>query len=743
MLIYVNNIYCLAVAEKVEEMIKLRRFLTIQHPNLYQIQRQKPSLKYWDGKIKFLTSKNTFLTGLLEKVLTEFPEFEVIDERKHLYPIKDASYVLNDYTLREHQIEAVEAVKSKKLRNLRFTRGIINGATNLGKDGVIAVLHNSFQGKSLLLVHSMNLLQKSKEFFSKNLKCEIGFISQEGVKIEDFTIGMEKTVFNRYEEIHEELHQFDNLFVDECFAGDVQILTSSGFIKFKDLDRSYKVAQVTNELELDFTNDYELVFQENRETYTLDYRGFKLVCSPKHQFLFPELNAKVSLDRLHLYRGSKMSVSAYRLNDSDNSNSDLTAIYTAILNAANSKAFKVGKDEEDKLKLKLIMKHTVDFTLSVIRNRTTLHIDENNIIHVPKEIPPIDLSILSEETARELLVFVSTLVYISIKDRKLLLPYVEECTTILTYCAMITNNHLLVEKKTLYNGSIYVTYKLLKDYSITIYPNNKAKPNKEKSDLYCVRVPSGNIVVRAKNRVIVVGNCHRAGSDNYSKLITNIPAYNRILLSGTPLEGEDILRNIKILGLAGGEIIKVSNQELIDNNVSQKPIISIYKIEGLRANSYVEEYKNLKFNLERLTIIANYVKKTSKVLIAVNDIDHGDFIVNKLESLGKKIKFIHANSPDRFSALEDFESGDLDCLVSSLILKEGINLPSIRCLILALGGKSKITFKQLIGRALRNDGENSSVDIIDFYDNGKYLTKHSDMRIKTYENEGFEIQRKN
>jgi len=37
-------------------------------------------------------------------------------------------------------------------------------------------------------------------------------------------------------------------------------------------------------------------------------------------------------------------------------------------------------------------------------------------------------------------------------------------------------------------------------------------------------------------------------------------------------------------------------------------------------------------------------------------------------------------------------------LLSSMILKEGVNIPNIESLWMAQGGKSKITVKQLLGR---------------------------------------------
>lgn len=66
-------------------------------------------------------------------------------------------------------------------------------------------------------------------------------------------------------------------------------------------------------------------------------------------------------------------------------------------------------------------------------------------------------------------------------------------------------------------------------------------------------------------------------------------------------------------------------------------------------------------------------------------------------------------------------------------------MPNIRAQIAAQGGKSVITVKQLMGRAIRHDGKNWEVFYYDFYDDGKWLSKHSLRRISIYRKEGFEI----
>jgi hypothetical protein len=380
----------------------------------------------------------------------------------------------------------------------------------------------------------------------------------------------------------------------------------------------------------------------------------------------------------------------------------------------------------------------------ILKNYTKFEVDnENRTFLVKNYATPyinFDLDVIDNLLAETMLLLARCLGVISLNSSVQIYDTTNQLKDYLQYCCFITDKRLRV---TSHKNSKY-NILLFKDKENLKIPNQLlVQTNLWTEDAYCVRVPLGNIVIRNRGNLLVVGNCHRASSKDYSELIQKIPSYNRIFLSGTPLANESILRKIELIKLSGTEIVKIENKTLIDKGVSQKPNIHLYSTSDTESKGFNDQYNKLKFSLDRLVIIANYVKENNKVLIAVKDIDHGEFILNKLKSLGKNIKFISAESEDRFTALDDFERGDLDCLISSLILKEGVNIPSMRVLILALGGKSEITIKQLIGRALRDDKINKDVLIVDFNDKGKHLSKHSLERLKIYEQEGFEVQHKN
>ena len=90
-------------------------------------------------------------------------------------------------------------------------------------------------------------------------------------------------------------------------------------------------------------------------------------------------------------------------------------------------------------------------------------------------------------------------------------------------------------------------------------------------------------------------------------------------------------------------------------------------------------------------------------------------------------------------AVERLKRGEL-AIIASTIFDEGVDIPEVGSLILAVGGKSTIKTLQRVGRALRPKKGENEVEIYDFIDWGnKYLLSHSRQRLQDYMDEGFHI----
>jgi len=73
-------------------------------------------------------------------------------------------------------------------------------------------------------------------------------------------------------------------------------------------------------------------------------------------------------------------------------------------------------------------------------------------------------------------------------------------------------------------------------------------------------------------------------------------------------------------------------------------------------------------------------------------------------------------------------------------MNTGVDIPILSGLVLAGGGKSSIAITQSVGRCLRKYPGKTIAAVVDFYDNVRYLKKHSQIRYKIYKSEpGFQV----
>ena len=249
----------------------------------------------------------------------------------------------------------------------------------------------------------------------------------------------------------------------------------------------------------------------------------------------------------------------------------------------------------------------------------------------------------------------------------------------------------------------------------------------------------------AKTNVLIVDESDESGAATYAKVVSMIPAYYRIFVSGTSLDGVSKKSRFTAMGMSGPIVHSITNADLIERGVSQKPKLKIYLS---KTKAFVESYPEavnacIVRSEERLQHIANILsEKNVPTLISVRLLDHADFLLTRLSELMPDLRIcsIEGKSSDRLEVMADFKEGRLDVLIATTVIKRGINIPNIRRLIFAQGGKSATNLKQVVGRALRHDGEHDTVEVIDFFDTHKMLRKHSITRINTYRKEQFDIE---
>ena len=99
-----------------------------------------------------------------------------------------------------------------------------------------------------------------------------------------------------------------------------------------------------------------------------------------------------------------------------------------------------------------------------------------------------------------------------------------------------------------------------------------------------------------------------------------------------------------------------------------------------------------------------------------------------------------ARDGQKLQAIKDLRQGKIDGVIASTIWDQGVDIPEIRTLIMAGGGKSLVRNLQRLGRGLRIAEGKTSLEVYDFYDNStRWLRNHSSERKKLWDSEGFNV----
>lgn len=257
----------------------------------------------------------------------------------------------------------------------------------------------------------------------------------------------------------------------------------------------------------------------------------------------------------------------------------------------------------------------------------------------------------------------------------------------------------------------------------------------------------------AKADILILDEADEAIGRKDTKLVlaTTYNATIRVALSGTPLIHKDPTRNQELLAYFGPIIHKITNKELVEQGVSTPPNIRIYlgNNEVKLTGEYDEEYdqgivNNRKRHKRIWKLVSKFAAKNKlPILILFKEHNHARSLYKCLPEDLKHLetRIVHGETKGRASIFKAFNEAKIDILIASMIIRRGKNLPRIKVLINAAGGTSEANVLQILGRALRSHKSKKKVIVVDLWDMGAYLNKHSKRRIRYYEKQKFEVKK--
>lgn len=199
-----------------------------------------------------------------------------------------------------------------------------------------------------------------------------------------------------------------------------------------------------------------------------------------------------------------------------------------------------------------------------------------------------------------------------------------------------------------------------------------------------------------------------------------------------------------IEGSLGPVIGELKINKGIELGIVAKPFITLIPVPMTNKIVSLTKYKDIYLkgivqNRPRNRLIVSNtfarVKQDKTVLILVKEIDHGDILKELAKTLfDLDCTYIQGSTNDtvREEVRTAFSEKKIKVVICTVIWKEGIDIPSLNCVINAAGGKSEIGTLQAIGRGLRVTDEKDEVEVVDFLDPYKYLSQHTVMRLQIY-----------
>lgn len=246
--------------------------------------------------------------------------------------------------------------------------------------------------------------------------------------------------------------------------------------------------------------------------------------------------------------------------------------------------------------------------------------------------------------------------------------------------------------------------------------------------------------------VVVVDETHHVADvkGEYWYILSKMLAPFRLGLTASTLK--EGLPELAAIGLIGPIVGELSINDAIEEGLLAIPKMKMikvpisYDVKALR--KYHEVYElGVVHRLELNQLIATTAKihtdKKETVLIMVTQLAHGDNILECLKAIGVDAILVEGltKAENREKVKNALQNKEIHCVVCSSIWKEGINIPSLSCVINAAGGKDVL---QALGRGLRKSPGKEFLYYYDFLDQSHpYLLSHFGERLCFYLDHGW------
>lgn len=251
--------------------------------------------------------------------------------------------------------------------------------------------------------------------------------------------------------------------------------------------------------------------------------------------------------------------------------------------------------------------------------------------------------------------------------------------------------------------------------------------------------------------VVIVDECHHIAAQTMYSIVMNSNAFFRYGFSATPWRDDNA--DLYIEAALSRFIVNITPSQLVNQGRLAKPYVFFIHnplIPQFNKLSWQKQYtKCIVENEYRNRMIINIAyamwKRRKTFLIAVTQIKHGKNLLHLMEKSFPKIKIRFVKGEDETTRKQEtltlLNDRKIHGVIATSVYGEGIDCPTLDCIINGKGQESKIDVIQLIGRGLRITKTKFKAFFVDFLDQEKYTKAHSTTRFKILsKEEAFQVK---
>ena len=258
--------------------------------------------------------------------------------------------------------------------------------------------------------------------------------------------------------------------------------------------------------------------------------------------------------------------------------------------------------------------------------------------------------------------------------------------------------------------------------------------------------------------VLFCDETHHLKADTWRRPIVNLTNCEYFIgLSASAIDqghvGKECLQDytydeLLCIGAAGNLLINITTGDQVQKEALATPVLCIIEntlkhIELKRADDWHEIQEEHLMSPQRIDAICNaaitFAQLGRKVLILATTITFARRICDRLYEYGADSicafggnKFEKAHE-QKIKTMDEFDGGNVNILIGSSVMVEGVDIKNLDVLIMGVGGKSERIQTQGVGRVLRKTKNGKYAYIVELQDkDSTILNKQFNERLKRY-----------